>query len=310
MTSRMLLARMHLHVEHQPQMADHQGVVGVARSAFTGTSLHWIAMYSLVGSLESLLSAKAVDALDPWQRRTRLNRDLMAVGVANTVLACIGGIPMISEIVRSSANCNNGGRTRWANSWHGTFLLLLVASVPWLLNRIPLAALAGMLLFTGYNLASPSEFSRMWHLGRGQFAAFAVTILTTLTTDLLIGVAAGVACKWVIYLATGTSVANLFSPLISMERHPVDGHPLLRVEKAAIFSNWLALRKRILGLAGHSKVHVDLSGTHVVDLSVLRKLQELTQDWAVDRRELIVGGLDGHHPVSSHPMSTRIRKVS
>jgi len=150
----------------------------------------------------------------------------------------------------------------------------------------------------------------MWHLGRGQFAAFAVTILTTLTTDLLIGVAAGVACKWVIYLATGTSVANLFSPLISMERHPVDGHPLLRVEKAAIFSNWLALRKRILGLAGHSKVHVDLSGTHVVDLSVLRKLQELTQDWAVDRRELIVGGLDGHHPVSSHPMSTRIRKVS
>jgi MFS superfamily sulfate permease-like transporter len=270
----------------------------------TAIGLKYIVLFAFIGSLESLLSAKAVEQIDPWRRKTNHDRDLLAVGVGNTLAALVGGLPMISEIVRSRANIDNGARTRFANLFHGLFLLLFVALVPSWINQIPLAALAAMLVFTGYRLASPQSFVHMYHVGREQLVIFVATIVGVLATDLLIGIAIGVAVKVLIHISRGVPLLSMFRLNASVERR--DGEPpTVVVHDAAVFSTWLGLRRHLEALKHEPRVVLDLSRTVFVDHTVMDKLREMEKEFREAGSELIIGGLEQHRSLSAHPTAAR-----
>ena len=270
----------------------------------SGVSIKYIIMFTLVGSIESLLSVTAVDSLDPERKSSDLNRDLLAVGVGNTLAALIGGLPMISEIVRSKANIDNGAKSAWSNFFHGMFLLLSVALIPGLLQQIPLAALAAMLIYTGSRLASPSEFRHAYHVGPEQLLLFVTTMLVTLTTDLLVGVGVGLVLKVMLHLKNGAPFRSLFRSILHETR---EGDTLrLEVRDAAIFTNFLGLNNRLKSLdASIRRVVIDFQNAWVVDHTVLNKLDGLAGRWT--DRELVLDGLDGHEAMSDHHLAARRR---
>jgi MFS superfamily sulfate permease-like transporter len=275
------------------------------RAITTQTGLKYIILFSLVGSLESLLSARAIELLDPWKRKTNYNRELLAVGFANLLSSMIGGLPMIAEIVRSKANVDSGGRTKNSNLFHGMFLLAFVLLIPGLIHKIPLAALGAMLVYTGFRLANPNEFVRVFKVGSEQFVVFVVTIIATLATDLLIGVGIGIGTKIAFHLWNGCPIQNIF-------RADVQGvvqdeqHVLLIVNHAAVFSNWLGLSQVIQeNLKEYDSVVLDLSRTRLVDHTVMEKLHQATDEAKRAGKELKIIGLEGHRSLSSHPLSAK-----
>ena len=279
-------------------------------SATRGAGVLWVVMFSLVGSLESLLSAKAVDMVDPWHRKTKLNRDLVAVGVANVAAASIGGLPMISEIVRSKANIDNGAQTRFADFWHGVFLLAFVALLPGLICTIPLAALAAMLVYTGCRLASPSEFISVYKIGREQLVIFASTLVGVLATDLLVGVLIGIVVKFFIHLLNGLPIQTMFKPFLDVTVLD-DSTVQIDARGSAVFSNWIPFRRQIcqLGLEQQHNIIVNLEGTRLVDHSVMEGLHELQSDFERAGLSLEVIGLGEHRALSTHPFATRRRRA-
>lgn len=264
----------------------------------------WVVMFAIIGMLESMLSAKAIDSIDPWKRKTDLDRDNLAVGVGNLLAALVGGLPMISEIVRSKANIDSGARTRLANLFHGLFLLLFVASVPHLIHRIPMAALGAMLVYTGFRLASPREFAQVYMVGREQLVVFVTTLVAVLATDLLIGIAIGIGVKFLVHFINGLPLRYVFKPPLSIEQDG-NGTCRVRVREAAVFTNWIPVRRQINGLDSNSNVIVDLSEAVLVDHTVMEKLHELEREFRQQNRRLEIAGLDDHRPFSEHPHAAR-----
>ncbi len=272
------------------------------------SALKWVIMIALIGSLESLLSTKAIDLIDPQKRRTDLNRDLVAVGVANSLVASIGGMPLISEIVRSKSNIDNGGQTRMANFWHGCFLLAFVAMAPGLIHRVPLAALAGMLVYTGSRLASPQEFYHLYKIGRDQLFIFVVTLVGVLATDLLIGIAIGVVAKLALHIRNGLPWRSVLRPYLEISEQG-ERHIVISAQKSAVFSNFIPFRRQIeqIGLEAKNNITIDLSQTNLVDHTVMEQLHELESLFERQGLKLTVIGLDSHRAFSDHPRSARIQ---
>jgi MFS superfamily sulfate permease-like transporter len=269
----------------------------------TGVFIKYVIMFALVGSLESLLTVKAIDLADPFRRKSDTNKDLIAVGLGNTVSAFLGGLPMISEVARSSANVNQGAKTRWANFFHGVFLLVFVLVATPVIEMIPNAALAAMLISVGIKLAHPKEFIHTFQIGKEQLAIFLITIVFTLVEDLLVGIAAGVVLKMILHLAQGTPISSFFKTPTVVSFN--DNQYLVEIDKAAIFSNYLGIKRKLEEIPAGFQVTIDLKNTKLVDHSVMENLHRFQQDYEENGGTVKIIGLEKHTPVSAHPLASR-----
>lgn len=271
----------------------------------------WVFMFFVIGTLESILSAKAIDSLDPWRRKSSMDRDVLAIGVANLCSAMVGGLPMISEIVRSKANIDNGARTRFADMWHGLFLLACIALLPTTVHLIPVAALAAMLVYTGSRLAHPNEFVQVYHIGREQLAIFVVTLVVTLATDLLIGVGAGIATKFLIHVFNGVPLHSFFKAYLDTEQLD-EKTTLIRARESAVFSNWIPFRRQLehIALVQRQNIILDVSDTKLIDHTVMEKLHEMEQELESEGLQLQIIGLESHRPLADHEAAARKRGLA
>ena len=245
-----------------------------------GMGIFWkgVFIYVFVASLESLLTASAVDKLDPWKRQSNMNRELVGKGAANALVSFIGGLPMIAEVVRSSANIMNGARTRWSNIFHGVFLLLAVAMIPVVLNMIPLAALAGMLVVIGFRLAHPKEFAHVAHIGKEELFFMVATTLGVVFVDLLWGVIGGMVLAMVVNLMRGVPIANLFSAKTTIETR---GETIVvGMQGAHGFNNYLGVRKKLEKLPLGKTVTIDFAKATFIDHTVRDRLNDFKNEYA------------------------------
>jgi MFS superfamily sulfate permease-like transporter len=273
-------------------------------------AVKWVIMFALIGTLESMLTAKASDLIDPYKRKTNLDRDNLAVGIANTLSSFIGATPMISEIVRTKANIDNGARTRFANFWHGVFLLAFVTLLPMVITMVPMAALTAMLIYTGFRLAHPHEFKHMYEIGPEQLIIFVSTLLGVIGIDLLWGVAIGILVKFVIHAINGVPLGSFFKPFLDVEELDSNTYQI-EAKRAAVFSNWIPMKKRIEAIRHDKKnLVIDLSETRLVDHTVMAKMRELEAEFNQDGLQFTVTGLEGHRALSRHPLAARKRSFS
>lgn len=213
---------------------------------------------AIVASLESLLSVKAIDGLDPQRRTTDKNWELMAQGGGNIASGLLGGLPVTSVIVRSSANVGANAQTKASTIMHGLWLLLSVLLIPTVLNLIPLAALAAVLIQTGYKLTSPKLFTERFKQGWTQFVPFVATITAILFTDLLIGIVIGLGVGFVFVIARN------FRTAITYAQHGDD--VLIRARRNLYFIHKVELQRELGRVPDGANVLIDLSSTNYVDL--------------------------------------------
>jgi carbonic anhydrase len=228
---------------------------------------------AVIASLETLLTIEAVDKIDPQQRKSPANRELLAQGAGNMVSGFLGGLPMTSVIVRSGANLNAGAQTKISAIFHGVLLLGCVALLPRWLNQIPLCVLAAVLIVTGYKLASPKVIGQMWSAGKYQFLPFAVTVVAIVLTNLLTGILIGLGISLLFILRSNfrRSIHQV------MEKH-IHGD-ILRVELApqVSFFNRAALQKILMEAPRGAKVQIDARNCDFIDPDILDLLTDFKE---------------------------------
>jgi len=272
----------------------------------------WTSVFALtlIASIESLLSIKAVDKLDTQKRRSNVNKDLKALGLATLGSGFLGGLNVVTVIARSSVNVNNGATNRSANFFHAIFLVIFIVLFSTQLTRIPLSALMAILVFTGYKLASPDVVKRIFSIGREQLIIFFVTLFFTLGIGLITGIAIGVLTTLIIHIimnkSLGLFVRNLLKPNVLMFKEEENGsNYYVSVKHFCSFLNFYKLKEKLNDVPEDKDIIVDFSLCEFVDHTVMENLNNYQHLFAKRGGNFEVIGLDMHGTDSEHPFALR-----
>lgn len=266
----------------------------------------YVFIFLFVNSLESLLTVKAIDGLDPYKRKSDYNGDLRALGLGNSLAGLLGGLPMISEVVRSSANVNNGGKTKWSNFFHGAFLLVAMIFMIPIIELIPNAALAAMLIYAGYRLASPKTFRHSYKVGFDQFIVFVATIFVTLLEDLLMGIAVGIIINMLFQLYYKMPLNSFFKAQVTKHTNEVGIE--LKTSKGLAFTNYISFKKYLDELPDGQSVVVNLAECRYIDHSVLENLHTFAHNYNKRGGHFVLTGLEQFTSISDDPLSGKYKK--
>jgi MFS superfamily sulfate permease-like transporter len=274
---------------------------------FTGDVLLTAVTLATVASVETLLCIEAVDKMDPQRRISNPNRELKAQGIGNIVSGLLGGLPVTSVIVRSTANLNAGAKTKLSAILHGVLILVCVLLIPGILNMIPLGALAAILLMTGYKLAKISIFKQMFANGKYQWIPFLITVIAVVRFDLLTGVGLGLVASIVAIL-----YGNLKNSYYFHKKKHHDGELIhIRLSEEVSFLNKASIKLTLDHLPENSTVLIDATATHYIDFDVLELIKEFKEVKApLKNIRCVLEGfkeaynITNSHNVQSEPMHT------
>ena len=252
---------------------------------------------AVVASIETLLCIEATDKLDPLKRNTPTNRELIAQGIGNMFSGAIGGLPITSVIVRSSANINAGGKTKTATIVHGILLFLSVITIPFVINKIPLATLAAVLILVGYKLCRPAVFVHMWKKGKWQFIPFVATVIAVAATDLLTGVAIGM-CISIIYLLR----QNIKNAYFFHRSSYTDGDVIkIELSEEVSFLNKASILLTLDHIPENSSVIIDAKNSKYIDHDVLEVIKEFNFIKAPERNiKVLLSGFKEEYKIENN----------
>ena len=275
-----------------------------------GTLSFWssVVALTLIASIESLLSIKAVDKLDVDKRRSNVNKDIKALGLATVVSGFLGGLNVVTVIARSSVNVNNGGSNRSSNLFHALFLVLFILLFSSELTRIPLSALMAILVYTGYKLASPVIVREIFTIGKEQLIIFFSTLLVTLKVGLISGIVAGLIATFIIHVvvtkSVGLFIKNILKPNVLMYKEE-DGSYFISVKHFCSFLNFNTLKTNLEAIPEKNDVIIDFSLCGFVDHSVMENVDEYQELFHKKGGNIEVIGLDVLGTKSKHPFALR-----
>ncbi len=262
---------------------------------------------TLIASIESLLSIKAVDKLDPLKRRSNVNKDIRALGIATVISGFLGGLNVVTVIARSSVNVNNKGSNRSANFFHASFLVLFLLLFAAQLRKIPLPALAAILVFTGYKLASPVNIIKVFQVGKEQLIIFLITLLTTIATSLITGILVGILATFIIHIIINKNASlffkNIIKPNVLMFKE--DGIYYVSVKNFSSFLNYTKLKNKLNQIPETEEAIIDFSLCDFVDDSVMENMSNYAESFTRKGGHFEVIGLDDAQSESNHPFALR-----